>query len=99
MPFYRVDGVMVHLNLGGKARKNPPKPCCAPVTVDGAAARCMAISSILCDGIAGGYNTAKTCDAPLCAEHAVEVGPDEHLCPRCAAVRQPAPPEPQPELF
>lgn len=84
MPFYRVNGVMVHLQLSGKARKNPPKPCCAKVTVAGDAVRCMAISSILCDG---SDSPPRTCDAPLCAEHAVEISPDKHLCPRCAATR------------
>jgi hypothetical protein len=87
MPYYRVPGAgMVHLNLSGKARKNPPAPCCAKVprsvfpgheTDEGKPVRCMAISTFLCDWpVEGG-----TCDAPLCAEHATEVGKDRHLCP------------------
>lgn len=163
MPFYRVDGVMVHLNLGGKARKNPPKPCCAPLRLgpradhddqsaaqaaedgqsgarvlttedpersdgqdqrdqDGrradslqadskvlekvhgrdytapALVRCMAISTILCDGFVGD-SPARVCSAPLCAEHALEIGTDEHLCPRCAAAWPGPASAPQPELF
>lgn len=98
MPFFRVGGCMVHIKLSGKAKSL--KPCCVPVTLFGDKPRaCMQFGEYLCDGIVGGYNTAKTCDAPLCAEHAIEVGPDEHLCPRCAAVRPPEPPESQPELF
>lgn len=41
----------------------------------------MAISSVLCDFNVGGV----TCDTPLCADHAHEVGPDRHLCPIHAA--------------
>lgn len=86
MPFYRVNGQIVHLNLGGKLRKNPPAPCCAriperpgPTTVS---VRCFAMSSYLCDHeLSGG----KTCDAPLCELHAKVVGKDRHLCPRHAA--------------
>lgn len=38
----------------------------------------MAISSLLCDWPVDGG----TCDAPLCEEHAYEISPDRHLCPR-----------------
>lgn len=31
MPFFRINGLLMHLNLGGKARKNAPKPCSAPL--------------------------------------------------------------------
>jgi hypothetical protein len=92
MPFYRVNGLMVHLNLGGKLRKNPPAPCCAPTTLDGKRVRCCAISSFLCDW---DLSDGKTCDAPLCHDHAVEIGRDRHLCPRHAAQRA----EIQPELI
>ena len=82
MPFYRVNGLMVHLNLGGKLRKNPPAPCCGripyrpgPTTVS---VRCCAISQFLCDyKLADGH----TCDAPLCPDCAAQVGPDRHFCP------------------
>jgi hypothetical protein len=41
----------------------------------------MAISGYLCDHeLEGG----KTCDAPLCDDHAHEVGKDRHYCPRHA---------------
>ena len=88
MPYYRVNGLMVHLNLGGKLRKNPPAPCCAripekpgPKTVS---MRCFAISAYLCDHE---NSDGKTCDAPLCDEHAKQIGKDRHLCPRHAAER------------
>jgi hypothetical protein len=42
--------------------------------------RCGAHANLLCDGPYQGG----TCDEPLCAEHATEVGPDRHLCARCA---------------
>lgn len=92
MPFYRVNGTMVHLNLGGKLRRSPPAPCCAPIELDGKRVRCLAISSFLCDHE---NSDGKTCDAPLCPDHAHQVGPDRHLCPRHAAQRA----DTQPELI
>lgn len=79
MPFYRVNGTLMHLKLSG--RKPHPSPCCAriPSTEAGKpTARCMAISTILCDWPLEGGGT---CDAPLCEDHAVEVAVNEHLCP------------------
>lgn len=38
--------------------------------------------------LAGGYlcdwkvSEGKTCDAPICPEHALEVAPNKHLCPQ-----------------
>lgn len=87
MPWYRVNGMPVHIKLAGKAKRNPPKPCAAripsnePGKVD---MRCCGISTLLCDHQ---LDDGTTCDAPLCAEHAVEIGPDKHLCPRHAAKR------------
>lgn len=85
MPFYRVNGLMVHLKLGGKAAKNPPAPCAATIDNPDPAAkatrprlRCCGISIALCDWP---QSLGGTCDAPLCTEHATETGPDQHLCP------------------
>ena len=44
----------------------------------------QAISAYLCDW---GTGERTTCDAPLCTEHATQVGPDRHLCPAHAARR------------
>lgn len=92
MPYYRINGLMVHLNLGGKLRRNPPAPCCAPIELDGQRVRCMGLSGFLCDHE---NSDGKTCDAPLCDEHARQVGRDLHLCPRHAAECA----ERAPELF
>jgi len=37
----------------------------------------------LCDGV----RDTSTCNAPLCEGHALEVGPDQHLCPPCDRAR------------
>lgn len=96
MPWYRINGMQVHLKLGGKAAKTPPAPCAARIPngspIVGSTMRCCGISAYLCDWpmASGG-----TCDMPLCAEHATQTGPDRHLCPEHAAQRL----EEQPELF
>lgn len=80
MPFYRVGNTMMHVKFGGKLKRNPPAPCCARIlaSVNGEQleTRCMAISSLLCDWPVDG----RTCDAPLCEQHAHQVGPDRHYC-------------------
>lgn len=79
MPFYRVGKTMMHVKFGGKLAKNPPAPCCARIPSNEGGkpeVRCMAISSLLCDWPVDGG----TCDAPLCEEHATQVGPDRHYC-------------------
>lgn len=90
MPFYRVNGLMVHVNLGGKLRRNPPAPCCAPIETEGTRVRCLAISSLLCDHR---NSDGRTCDAPLCERHAKQICKDRHLCPRHAAERAQLAPE------
>lgn len=76
MPYFRVNGVRMHVKLSGP-KKNRPLPCCALVEVGGQRIRCEAMSSILCDWPVDGG----TCDAPMCSDHAVEVGADKHYCP------------------
>lgn len=81
MPFYRVNGMAVHIKLSGKGAKNPPAPCCArvPSTEGGKPeVRCCGISTYLCDWK---LPDGTTCDAPLCTDHAHAIGPDRHLCP------------------
>lgn len=89
MPTYRTATGWMHLKLARSKKHPPPAPCAAripagPATV-GSTMRCCAMSDILCDWkLADGG----TCDAPLCYDHATEIGPDEHLCPAHAALRQ-----------
>jgi hypothetical protein len=59
MPYYRVGGLMVHINLGGKARKNPPKACPFYLrTKAGELVRCLQMAPYLCDW--------PGCDVPIC---------------------------------
>lgn len=82
MPFFRINGLMVHMRLGGPKAKQP-KPCVARIEIDGKACRCMALSGYLCDWR---MFDGRTCDQPLCDEHAHQVGADRHLCPAHAAL-------------
>jgi len=90
MPFYRVNGMLVHLKLAGP-RSKWPAPCCARLE---SGERCMGISTVLCDWPLDGGGT---CDAPLCEEHGLQVGEDRHLCPLHAPRRGELPG--QAELF
>ena len=79
MPWYRVNGMSVHINMG---RKRAPAPCAARTTPANPivpSQRCCGVSVYLCDFK---LPSGATCDMPLCAEHATQVGPDRHLCPR-----------------
>lgn len=92
MPFYRIKGLMVHM----RGNKLPPA-CIGRIESDNPLApsmRCMAPSSIRCDFpmVVGGRII--TCDAPVCEQHAVQVGPDRHYCQRHAKE-----PRPQPDPF
>jgi len=57
---------------------------------------CSAWSTKLCDGPRA-HNPAivshqrKTCDAPMCDEHAKSIGPDRDLCPDCVKALAPSP--------
>lgn len=79
MPFYRINGTMVHMR-----GTNLPAPCRASIgvlSIDGRPMpmqRCAAPSGFLCDGPADGGGT---CDTPLCSAHAFEIGANKHLCP------------------
>jgi hypothetical protein len=79
----------VHLKTA-KGRHALAKPCVARIPLDGCSRtvgtsqRCCAISSLLCDWV---LSDGSTCDAPLCADHAHQIGPDTHLCPTHAAQR------------
>jgi hypothetical protein len=79
MPYFRINGLMVHVKLGGPKSKQP-KPCAAriPATHASGTVQCCAISGFLCDWK---LDDGSTCDAPLCDEHAHQVAKDRHLCP------------------
>ena len=89
MPWYIVAGNPVHLNLGRRA--GPPQ-CVARVERDGKIAKCCGISGFACDWE---YDDGRTCDAPMCAEHANEIGRNKHLCDLHLAQHRAA----KPELF
>lgn len=100
MPMYRLPGVgMVHIRMANTQKRPAPAPCCARVPAStiypdapkDRTWRCRAMSTFLCDWpVEGG-----TCDAPLCPEHAHQVGPDRHLCPIHFALHR----ADHPELF
>lgn len=81
MPFYVVNGMVTHLNLG---RRKGPAPCVAEVGPDAQPPRkrCCGISAFLCDWPVGEDSEGQTCDAPLCDAHARQVGRNRHYCPR-----------------
>lgn len=60
-------------------RRQRPRLCRAP--------GCRRTADLLCDGHSeiNDPETSKPygCDLPICRSHATEIGPDEHLCPRC----------------
>jgi hypothetical protein len=77
----------VHIKMTNTRKRPAPAPCVARIERSsiGQAAnnsqnnsvRSCAISSYLCDWT---MDDGRTCDAPLCPEHAHEIGPDRHLC-------------------
>jgi hypothetical protein len=73
MPFYRLNGMTVHMK-GTKL----PAPCAAQVGIGGRQHVCMDISGFLCDWPAGG---GRTCDLALCEAHAHQVSRNRHYCP------------------
>lgn len=73
MPFYRINGMDVHMK-GTKL----PAPCAADVGIDGNKHYCRAMSGFLCDFPDGG---GRTCDRALCEAHARQVGANKHYCP------------------
>lgn len=76
MPFYIVNGLPMHIKFSGRGK--PPAPCVAKAGVGEQLRQCCDISAYLCDWPA---DEDHTCDAPLCAAHAHQVGRNRHYCP------------------
>lgn len=80
MPFYRLKNGIVHM----RGTKLPP-PCAAVIEIDGKKARCAVWSAYLCDGPG---RDGRTCDMPLCEDHATPIGKNVHLCPEHFLARE-----------
>lgn len=80
MPWYVVNGTVMHINMG---RRKGPAPCVAPVGPDAVPPRehCCGISGYLCDWPVADDAEGLTCSAPLCDAHARQVRRDLHYCP------------------
>jgi hypothetical protein len=76
MPWYRVNGMMMHLNFG-RDKKRIPVPCQAKHAAS-SNEWCAAISEYQCDWKLG---DGRRCDKWICKEHALNVAQDKHLCP------------------
>lgn len=88
MPTYRTTYGWLHIKMTNTKKHPAPKHC--RCELGPGLGICAAMSVILCDYPVDGH----TCDMPLCADHAHEVGLDLHYCPRHAN----SAPQ-QPELF
>jgi|HubBroStandDraft_2_1064218.scaffolds.fasta_scaffold326251_2 hypothetical protein len=81
MPWYRVGETVAHIRFG-KRKGGVPKQCQVPFKWEHGE-HCCQMATILCDFDIGGAE-GETCDMPLCQDHATEVGPDRHYCPKHA---------------
>ena len=77
MPTYRTPHGFMHIKMTNTKKHPAPAPCCARIQIEGRNVRCMAMSTKLCDFK---LDDGRTCDAPLCDEHAHDMGKDRHLC-------------------
>ena len=80
MPWYRVGGKPIHLRLG-KSKHPPPAQCHAPGDGD----ICRGIAAFECDWDLG---HGLTFGMPLCPACALEIGPNQHYCPKHALEAQ-----------
>jgi hypothetical protein len=84
MPFYRINGMMVHLHMDKRQRKKA-QPACqffrwayeqgadGRLTGRREKVRCLAMAPYLCDW--------PGCDVPICEDHALHLGPNLDVCP------------------
>lgn len=90
MPFYRMNGMMVHLKIGGK---KAPRACQEIIKLpDGRKEYCAQMAPYLCDWPAGG---GRTCDRAVCEDHRTQAGKNIDYCPEHAPDTERA----QPGLF
>jgi len=73
MPYYRMGGSLVHLNLGASGRKRMAPPCPFFVAMNGRRERCLAFTSFECDW--------PGCNAPFCDRHRLNIGSNLDVCP------------------
>lgn len=90
MPWYRVNGMLMHV----RGSKKLPAGCAAPIQLAGRTQRCLTPSTALCDWPVGG---GRTCDFPMCPDHQHRVGADLDYCPEHKLAAEAA--NPQPGLF
>lgn len=91
MPFYRVNGTLVHVRMTNTKKRPAPPQCRETIAVGGHNEACLGMATLLCDfELPGGG----TCDRSICACCAVQVGPNRHLCP-FHSMQAPRPTRPQ----
>lgn len=61
-------------------RERPKKRTCSAKRHANTSATCHLRATLLCDYPRPDRKSG-TCDKPLCAHHAVEIGPNRHQCP------------------
>jgi hypothetical protein len=83
MPYYRTPDGWVHVKMMNTKWHPAPKQC--RCDLGPGLGICAAMATILCDFPVDGT----TCDMPICADHATEVGVDRHYCPRHANSKPP----------
>jgi hypothetical protein len=80
MGWYRVNGLMVHMKIGGK---KTPHACQVVITLpDGRKEYCAQMAPYLCDWPDGG---GRTCDRAVCENHRTQAGKNVDYCPEHAA--------------
>lgn len=80
MPWYRMGGSIVHINMGRGKRAKKAAPACPffrwardRETGQRRMVRCLCITSYLCDW--------PGCNAPFCEDHRLNLGSDLDVCP------------------
>lgn len=72
MPWYRINGMAVHM----KGTKLPPA-CRTVIELDGKRVHCMNLAGYFCDWPVGG---GSLCSLPMCDEHRHQAGENLDYC-------------------